>query len=75
MNWLYLPVAIVFAGGLVMIFLRDWVWKIDSRSKAHPHDAEGNPIRSPEWDRIHLIQGVVMIIAAFILAALVYFLT
>jgi len=75
MNWLYILVAILFAGGLLLIFGRDWVWKIDSRSEAHERDAEANPIRSERWDRAHLIQGIVMVIMAILLAALIYFFT
>lgn len=74
MNWLYIPVVIVLVGGLVMIFGRDWVWKIDSRSEAHDHDADGNAIRTAEWDKLHQLQGVVMVIVAILLGALVYFL-
>jgi hypothetical protein len=74
MNWLYIPVAIVLIGGLLMIFGRDWVWKIDSRSEAHEHDADGNPIRTAEWDRLHRLQGIVMVVVAGVLGAVVYFL-
>lgn len=39
MNALYILVLILLMGGLVLIFGRDWVWKIDSRSEAHKQDA------------------------------------
>jgi hypothetical protein len=62
-------------GGLVMIFGRDWVWKIDSRSDAHERDASGNPIRTAEWDRLHMLQGIVLVVVAIVLGGVVYFLT
>ena len=74
MNWLYIPVILVLFGGLVMIFGRNWVWKVDSRSEAHEKDANGNPIRTAEWDRLHKMQGVIMVVVASLLGALVYFL-
>jgi hypothetical protein len=73
MQWLYLPVALLGLGGLVLIFLRDWVWSIDSRSKAFERDEDGEAIRTPAWDRAHLIQGIVMLVTAGALACVVYF--
>lgn len=73
MNWLYIPVAILLIGGLVMIFGRDWVWQIDSRSEAHERDADGNPIRTAEWDRLHNLQGINAVVIAIALGAVVYF--
>lgn len=60
--------AITFFGGLLLIFGRDWVWKIDSRSEAHKRDANGNPIRTDTWDRMHFIQGLVMVGVSLALA-------
>jgi uncharacterized membrane protein len=73
MSWLYILVVILFAGGLLLIFGRDWVWKIDSRSEGHKRDKNGNPIRTEKWDRAHLIQGIVMLVVALGLGGLVYF--
>jgi len=73
MNWLYIPVVLLLLGGLLLIFGRDWVWKIDSRSAAHERDAAGNPIRTAEWDKMHRLQGIIMIVVALVLAAVVYF--
>ena len=75
MNWLYSLVVILFAGGLLLIFGRDWVWKIDSRSAAHERDSEGNPIRTEKWDKAHQMQGIVMVVMAILLAGLIYFFT
>lgn len=75
MNWLYILVVILFAGGLLLIFGRDWVWKIDSRSEAHERDSEGNPIRTEKWDKAHLMQGIIMVVMAILLGGLIYFFT
>ena len=75
MNWLYVLVLIVFAGGLLLIFGRDWVWQIDSRSEAHERDADGNPIRTEHWDNMHRMQGIVMLVVAIVFAVLIYFFT
>lgn len=75
MNWLYIPVVILLAGGLIMIFKRDWVWQIDSRSESHERDADGNPIRTPEWDKLHMLQGIIAVVIAIILAVVIYFFT
>lgn len=75
MNFLYILVLILFCGGLVLIFARDQVWSIDSRSEAHERDEQGNPIRTAEWDRVHRLQGIIMVVVSFVLAGLVYFFT
>lgn len=75
MNWLYILVFILLAGGLLLIFGRDWVWKIDSRSEAHEKDTDGNPIRTEQWDKMHRLQGIVMLVVSFVLAGVIYFLT
>ena len=67
MDILYGLSLILFAGGLLLIFGRDWVWKIDSRSEAHERDADGNPIRTAAWDRAHLIQGIVMVVVGVVI--------
>ena len=65
---LYALAAISLAGGLLLVLGRDWVWKIDSRNSAHERDAAGNPIRSEQWDRMHMLQGIIMIVVAVIIA-------
>jgi hypothetical protein len=75
MSWLYILVVILLAGGLVLIFGRDWVWQIDSRSEAHERDAEGNPIRTEKWDKMHRLQGIVMVVMSIVLGGLIYFFT
>ncbi|MEL6148246.1 MAG: hypothetical protein AAFV33_01785 [Chloroflexota bacterium] len=66
--WLYVLLALVFAGGLVLIFARDWVWSIDSRSEEFERDENGDPIRTAAWDRNHLLAGIVMVVVAIVLA-------
>lgn len=76
MTWLlYSLVFILLCGGLILIFGRNWVWKIDSRSESHEKDADGNPIRTEQWDKMHRLQGVIMVAVAFILGIVIYFLT
>lgn len=73
MNWLlYILVIILFIGGLVLVFARDWVWSIDSRSEAHERDENGKPIRTEKWDKAHQLQGVVMMVVAVVLGIVVY---
>lgn len=74
MQWLYIPVLILALGGFVLIFMRDWVWSIDSRSDKFKRDESGQPIRTTAWDRAHLTQGVVMVVVAMVLAGVIYFL-
>lgn len=71
MGWLYIPIGLVFVGGLVLIFARDWVWSIDSRSDAFERDENGDPIRTAKWDRNHLFAGGVMVLTAVVLAVMV----
>lgn len=71
MNWLYIPIGLLVVGGGVLIFARDWVWSIDSRSEHMPRDEAGNPIRTAAWDRNHLWAGVVMVATAIVLGILV----
>jgi|GEM_PF-6008405 len=71
MIWLYIPLGIMFLGGLLLIFGRDWVWTIDSRSEAHEKDANGDPIRTEQWDRAHLLQGIVMVVLSIGLSVVV----
>ncbi|MEM6280645.1 MAG: hypothetical protein AAF787_00510 [Chloroflexota bacterium] len=66
--WLYVLLALVLAGGLVLIFARDWVWSIDNRGAAFERDENGVPIRTPAWDRNHLLAGVLMVVVAVVLA-------
>lgn len=73
MLWLYIPIGLLLIGGCVLIFARDWVWSIDSRDKAFERDKNGVPIRTPAWDRNHLVAGVVMVVTAVALAGLVFF--
>lgn len=72
MSWLYLLIALVFAGGLVLVFARDWVWSIDSRSEAFERDEHGEPIRTDQWDRNHRNAGLVMLVTAVVLAVAVW---
>ncbi len=67
MNWLYIPIGLLVVGGLVLIFARDWVWSIDSRSSEFERDENGVPIRTAAWDRNHLWAGVVMVATAIAL--------
>ncbi len=71
--WLYLPILLVFGGGLVLVFALDWVWSIDSKSDEFERDENGVPIRTPEWDRNHRLAGIVMLVTAVVLAVMVYF--
>lgn len=71
--WLYLPILLVFGGGLVLVFALDWVWSIDSKSEEFERDENGVPIRTPEWDRNHRLAGIVMLVTAVVLAVVVYF--
>lgn len=68
MTILYILAAISLAGGLLLVFGRDWVWKIDGRNEAHERDADGNSIRTEQWDRMHLMQGIIMIVVAIVIA-------
>lgn len=72
---LYILIAVLFAGGLVMLFARDWVWSIDSRSEKFERDETGEPIRTEAWDREHRNLGIVMVVAATLLTLLIQFLS
>ncbi len=69
MGILFFLVAILLAGGLVLIFARDWVWSIDKHS-ATEHTPDGEPIRTATWDRNHRLQGIVMVVVAVVLGVL-----
>jgi cytochrome c biogenesis factor len=53
--------ALCVAGGMVLVFARDWVWSIDKRDEAHPRDENGEPLRTAAWDRNHMIMGWLML--------------
>lgn len=67
---LYMLAGVSLLGGVVLLFARDWVWSIDSRSDSHPRDEDGNPIRTDRWDNAHRLQGVVMVVVAAVLGIL-----
>jgi hypothetical protein len=71
--WLLGLAGICLIGGLVLVFARDWVWSIDKQSSHFERDDDGEPIRTPTWDRNHLLLGVVMIAVALVVGMVALF--